>query len=74
MQQFLLASNCGDYKKVLQDGKVQHDLEGPWCDIWSLGIIILQTVLGSHSKGPYINEVLVSYTTTTVISMADSEV
>jgi len=27
-----------------------YDLEGPWCDVWSLGVIILLFCLGSISE------------------------
>ncbi len=57
MQQFLMTTIRDEYKKTLQDGKVFHDMEGPWCDIWSLGVIILQMILGNHNKEPYISEV-----------------
>ncbi len=57
MQQFLKTTTRDEYKKTLQDGKVCHDMEGPWCDIWSLGIIVLQMILGNHNKEPYLSEV-----------------
>ena len=28
--------------KTLMNGKVLYDKEGPWCDIWSMGVILLK--------------------------------
>jgi len=39
------------HKKVVEGLNTEvYDLEGPWCDVWSLGVIILLFCLGSISE------------------------
>ena len=57
LQQFKNCPKRSEFKRTLEDGKDLYDMEGPWCDMWSLGVVVLQMVLGSHNKGPYISEV-----------------
>ena len=50
LQQFKLCPKLKDFEKVLQDGEKRYDMEGPWCDIWSLGVMVVQMVDGSEDE------------------------
>ncbi len=55
MQQFKQCPyRAAEYKKTLKDGKLLYDMEGPWCDIWSMGVMLLQLIL---VKGLAVREV-----------------
>lgn len=54
-EQFTVCPKLNQFKKVLQDGKEYHDMEGPWCDMWSLGVIILKMTMG-YQDNTYIEQ------------------
>ena len=39
------------HKRIIEGSATEvYDLSGPWCDVWSLGVILLQFCLGSPSQ------------------------
>ena len=39
------------HKRIIDGSTTEvYDLSGPWCDVWSLGVILLQFCLGSPSQ------------------------
>lgn len=45
----MMCSKDGMFKKTLINGEVRYDKEGPWCDLWSLGIVIQNMILGKEN-------------------------
>ena len=39
------------HKRIIEGSATEvYDLSGPWCDVWSLGVMVLQFCLGSPSQ------------------------
>ena len=39
------------HKRTIEGSTTEvYDLSGPWCDVWSLGVMVLQFCLGSPSQ------------------------
>ncbi len=54
LQQFKRCPLDDFFKKTRTNGEVHYDIDGPWCDIWSMGVMLLMMVLG---RGNAVSEV-----------------
>ena len=59
LQQFKLCPELEEFRRVLQDGRALYNAEGPWCDMWSMGVIMLWLVTRSQKDAKtFIDEVI----------------
>ncbi len=38
------------YKRTLINNDVTYDMEGPWCDIWSMGVMLIKLAIGRENR------------------------